>query len=455
MNLPHWPDTKNGIKIDLGLDRVLALLQRLGNPHKKLPPTIHIAGTNGKGSTLAYLDEMLKSAKYKVHKYTSPHLVKFNERIVLGGLPIDDVYLEAIIKECEEAANIKPKIDVTFFEGITVAAFLAFSRMKADVLLLETGMGGRLDATNVIEKPLLTIITSISKDHTDFLGDTLSQIAFEKAGIIKENSPVVVANQQDEILEVINRKADGFKNSPVINLGKHFDVKVYKDRIDFTIASKLLRLPLPGLVGHHQIENACLAIAALYVQGRIKININDIKNGLTRVRWRGRIEKIKKGSLRKLLPRNYDLYLDGSHNADASKALSSWISRDNMEVIKSGKQKPKTYLICSMLKDKDPQGFFKYLAGSVDFVVGVPIESESKAQKASTIAKHASNSGIKASYSDDFNQAFKYVSAIHGQGRETNLIKRILPSKRKADNPARVIVCGSLHLVGEFLQENG
>jgi dihydrofolate synthase/folylpolyglutamate synthase len=193
MKLPFWPNPSGYRDIELGLTRVYQLLERVGNPHQKLPPTIHIAGTNGKGSTLAYLKAIFEDAGLKVDCYISPHLVRFNERIILAGKEIEDDFLNEILLECKKAAEIEPKINVTFFEGITVAAFLAFSKIKADVLLLETGLGGRLDATNVIKKPIATIITPISFDHTEFLGITLAKIAFEKAGIIKPGVPVIIS----------------------------------------------------------------------------------------------------------------------------------------------------------------------------------------------------------------------------------------------------------------------
>ncbi len=228
MHLPHWPKIRRIKNINLGLSRVLQLLERLDNPHKKLPPTIHIAGTNGKGSTLAYLESIFQEAEYRVHKYTSPHLVNFNERIILANNEISDIYLDDVISECKAAANIHPKIDVTFFEGVTVAAFLAFSRVKADILLLETGMGGRLDATNVIENPILTLISAISDDHQQFLGDTIEKIAAEKAGIMKNNSPIILSKQESEVEKLIENKAALLKNSPLISFKKHFDFKKEK-----------------------------------------------------------------------------------------------------------------------------------------------------------------------------------------------------------------------------------
>lgn len=456
MHLPHWPKIKGSRDIDLGLTRVLALLERLGNPHRKLPPTIHVAGTNGKGSTIAYMAAMLKDAGYKIHKYTSPHLVKFNERIILANEPIADNYLNSIIEECEKAANIKPKIDVTFFEGITVAAFLAFSRSKADVLLLETGMGGRLDATNVIENPIATIITSISYDHTEFLGKTLRDIAFEKAGIIKNNAPIIVSSNSKEALEVIEEKARVFKNAPIFFLKKHFDFEPInnKEKFKLRIGDEYLELPNPALKGSHQLENASLAITALHVQNKLKIKENNIKNGLKKVVWRGRIEKINHGKIHKLIPKHYEIYIDGSHNPEGSKALASWVSKENVKYINQGLTKPRTYIICSMLKNKDINGFFKYMSGVADFVVAVPMDFEPRVEQTSKIAKSAINNGLKATYSEDFEQAIKYIRTIHDNEKDQNFISKII-GKKSNKNPARILVCGSLHLVGEFIRENG
>lgn len=454
MTLPHWPQIKGYRDIKFGLDRVLKLLKRLGNPHEKLPPTIHVAGTNGKGSTLSYLEAILNDAGYKVHKYTSPHLIDFNERIILRGRPINNPYLHKIINECERVANIEPKIDVTFFEGITVAAFVAFSRIKADILLLETGMGGRLDATNVVKNPLLTIITSISMDHQEFLGDNLGKIATEKAGIIKSNSPTITSNKDPEIVEAICSSANKVNNSLVFYLGKHFDYEIDKNYVRFLMNNETIKSNFPSLVGTHQIENASLAIAALQTQNHFKITPKNIKNGLKNVKWRGRIEKIADGRLKKLLPENYEIYLDGGHNAQAAKALSSWIAQDNIKRIKNEDPKPNTYLICAMVKDKDPKSFFANIAGTADFVVGVPIESYSNIVNPKKIAKYAFENGIKSSYSNSFEEAFNYIDAIHNgnDDKKRNFLQKFFSKKNPA--PARIIICGSLYLVGEFLKEN-
>ena len=455
MNLPNWPAMIGSRDIKLGLDRVLSLLARLDNPHLKLPPTIHIAGTNGKGSTLAFLQAIFQDANYKVHKYTSPHLLRFNERIILADKIVSYSYLKKIINECKKAANQSPKIELTFFEGITVAAFLAFSRVKADVLLLETGMGGRLDATNVVKDPFLNIITPISYDHSEFLGNNIADIAGEKAGIIKENAKVVVSRQDVEALEVIERKALSYKNAPIFRFGKHFEVKIATNKFKFFIANKEISLPLPNLKGDHQIENAATAIAATYLQNKFKIDINNVRNGLRKVNWPGRIEKITSGKIYKLLPKNYELYIDCGHNAAGAKTISSWVLKDNIKFIREGKKKPNTYLICSMLKSKDIAGFFKYISGVVDFVVAAPVENETRSENPSIIAKYAIDNGIKATYSNDFEQSVKYIKAIHNNSviNKKNLLKKALLKKQNQD-PARIIICGSLFLVGEFLSEN-
>ncbi len=456
MHLPKWPKIRRTKNIDLGLNRILELLARLGNPHQNLPPTIHIAGTNGKGSTLAYLESIFQAAEYKVHKYTSPHLVQFNERINLANYPISDIYLTELLEECEKAANIEPEIDVTFFEGITVAAFLAFSRIKADILLLETGMGGRLDATNVIENPILTLISSISMDHQQFLGNKIEDIAFEKAGIIKNGAPIIVSKQEKSVTKVIEDKAMSFPDSPVILFEKHFDFKENDNSFKFLFSQNELNLPKPKLIGSHQLENASLAIAAIYQQNILKISKQDIIDGLKNVSWRGRLEKIDNGTLYNKLDGNYELYLDGGHNAKAAELISKWVKKDNQEKISNKDHRPDTYFICAMLKDKEIKSFFKNIAQIADFVITIAIDKTPDAQKPAIIAKIADNNGIKSVYSDNFEQAFEYITTIHEEKHQIiqgNFLKKLL-IKKKNNVPARIIICGSLHLVGEFISEN-
>ena len=456
MHLPHWPKIRRIKNINLGLDRVLQLLERLDNPHKKLPPTIHIAGTNGKGSTLACLESIFKEAQYKVHKYTSPHLVRFNERIILANNEISDKYLDELISECKKAANINPKIDVTFFEGITVAAFLAFSRIESDILLLETGMGGALDATNVIENPILTLISAISDDHQQFLGNTVEKIAAEKAGIMKNNSPIIIAKQEDRVVEVLENKAALLKNSPLISFKKHFDFKKEEDCFRFMFSQDEINLPLPSLKGDYQLENVSLALAAIKQQDIFEINNQDIIQGLKNIIWRGRLETVTEGNLYDQLDGNYELYLDGGHNAKAAELLSKWIVADNKTRISNNQQKPDTYFICSMLQDKKIDDFFANISDIADFVISVPIDKTPNAQKPLIISKIADKHNIKSVDSDNFEQAFDYIQAIHDDRHQViqgNFLRRLL-IKKKNTAPARIIICGSLHLVGEFIAEN-
>jgi len=271
MKFPFWPDFTGYRNIDLGLSRVYQLLARLDNPQNKIPPTIHIAGTNGKGSTLAFLQQIFVENGYLVHSYTSPHLVNFNERIILNGKEISDDFLNEILIECKAAAEKSPLIPVTFFEGITVAAFLAFSRVKADLLLLETGMGGRLDATNILPEVLCSIITPIAFDHTDFLGKTLSKIAFEKSGIIKKNCPVIIAKQKVSALKTIEKQAFAMKSKTKI-FNRDFKIKKEKNGFLFEMSGKKISFPSPSLVGDHQIENAATSIVAALTQKKFSLD---------------------------------------------------------------------------------------------------------------------------------------------------------------------------------------
>lgn len=454
MKFPSWPNPLGYRDIKLGLDRVYELLERVGNPHKLLPPVIHVAGTNGKGSTIAFLDSILTEAKYKVHRYISPHLVEFNERIILAGREIDDEFLEDLLDECRYAANQHPKIEVTFFEGITVAAFLAFSKVKADALLLETGMGGRLDATNVIEDVLLSIITPISLDHTEFLGKTIEDIAFEKAGIIKNNSQVIIGKQEKSVLEIIEKQAIK-KESRIYALNHKFIAKeqVSEDGMIFEMNGNHMILPLPFLIGKHQIENAGMAIAALLIQKHFKISNKDIGNGIIKAYWPARLENILSGELFNLLPSNYDLFLDGGHNEGGARIIANWINHNKIEDRKAGRKKIPYYLICGMLQDKDSKSFLKYLAGSVDFLVGIPIEGESKSKTGYQIAKIAAGLGIKSVDAEGFIEAFEYIKAIHdGEKIKESIIKNIFRAKSK--QKARIIICGSLYLAGQFINKN-
>lgn len=427
MKFPFWPDFTGYRNIELGLSRVYELLQRLDNPHLKIPPTIHLAGTNGKGSTLSFLREIFTQSGFKVHTYTSPHLVNFNERITLAGQEISDDFLNDILRECKDAAEKSPAIPVTFFEGITVAAFLAFSRVKADILLLETGMGGRLDATNVLPKVLCSIITPIAFDHTDFLGKTLSKIAFEKAGIIKKGCPVIIGRQKPSALKTLENQAKimGAKTKVFSR-----DWKIFKKQNGFLFNGfgKKISLPLPSLAGEHQIENAGAAIAAALNQNKFRIEEKVIKSALQKTFWPARLQKIESGKFFKILPKNSELYLDGSHNLQGSVTLEKFLRQQKNK---------KIFVIFSMLQDKDCAGFLKKIAPQVDHLVTIEIPQESKSRKAQEIAIIAKKIGIQSESAEGFLEAFKKIFDL-----------------KKDDEPALILVCGSLYLAGSFLDQN-
>jgi len=431
MKLPFWPNPSGYRDIELGLSRVYDLLARLDNPHEKLPPTIHIAGTNGKGSTLSFLKAIFEEANYKVHAYTSPHLVSFNERIVLNGKNIDDNFLTDCLQTCKDAALQDPKIPVTFFEGITVAAFLAFSKVKADILLLETGMGGRLDATNVIKENLLSIITPISFDHMDFLGDSLVKIATEKAGIIKKGCPAVIGRQRSAVLRAIEKIADE-KNSQTIIFKRDWSCRgtsknsnknwiyaeKYQEQIDF---------PFPSLAGKHQIENASVAITAALAQNSLTINSDHIKRALTKTFWPARLQKITTGKFHKLLPKNFELTLDGSHNLQGASTLREFLElhHDKNRII-----------IFSMLQDKNCIKFLNEIKSEIDSLFAVEIANENKSRNKNEILKIAQNLKINSQIADNFDDAFTKILA------------------QKSDKNTIILICGSLYLAGNFLEEN-
>jgi dihydrofolate synthase/folylpolyglutamate synthase len=448
MKLPFWPNPSNYYNIELGLKRVYQLLERLDNPHKKLPPTIHIAGTNGKGSTLAFLRAIFEDANLKVHTYTSPHLVRFNERIVLNGAEISDDFLNEILHKCQEAAEIQPKIDVTFFEGITVAAFLAFSQIKADVLLLEVGMGGRLDATNVIQNPIATIITPIAFDHTEFLGKTLAKIAFEKAGIIKPNCPVVISKQKPSALKVLKDVAEK-NNSEVFvfeenRTTQHRHPGASRDplydemnpdlRLDDDTRKNGPILPLLSLTGDHQIINAKTAIAAILAQKKFKISKENIECGLQKAVWPARLQKITDGKFFKILPNNFELILDGSHNSEGVKTIGNWLR------LEQKKLSTKNYLICAMLKDKDSKGFLKHLVKQTEMLIGLKIKDESRSKTAEEIIEIAQSLNIKGQTASEFLEAIEQIKKYHINNYQ--------------NQPAKIIICGSLYFAGKFLEEN-
>ncbi len=403
--------------IDLTLDRVWRLLAALDNPQTKLPSVIHIAGTNGKGSTQAMIRAGLEGAGRAVHAYTSPHLARFHERIRLAGELISEPDLTAVLDECYAANGGE---NITYFEITTCAALLAFSRTNADYTLLEVGLGGRLDATNVIEQPELTVITPVSIDHEQFLGDTLGKIAAEKAGIIKPGVPCVVGPQQDEALEVIEYTAARL-GAPLMVHGQHWHVHTENGRLIYQDETGLRDLPMPNLLGAHQIENAGAALAALR---HLQMGDDAYEAAVTKAEWPARMQRLKTGPLVELAPQA-ELWLDGGHNAAAGTALA--------EVLASLPERP-THMICGMLNTKDVTGYLAPLAQRADSLTAVSIPGEQNTLSADETATAAAKVNLAATTADSVADA---LAAITAQTPD-----------------ARVLICGSLYLAGNVLREN-
>ena len=403
--------------IDLTLDRVWRLLEALDNPQEALPPVIHVAGTNGKGSTQSMIRAGLEAMGKEVHAYTSPHLARFHERIRLAGELITEDYLTEVLDECYAKNG---GTDITYFEITTCAALLAFARTKADYTLLEVGLGGRLDATNVIA-PALSVITPVSIDHEQFLGNTLTKIAGEKAGIIKRGVPVVVGPQQNEALDVIEAKAQSL-GAPVLAYGQHWHVFKERDRLVYQDENGLLDLPLPALLGDHQIQNAGAALAVLRHLGADEAAC---EAAMTNAEWPARMQRLKTGPLVDSAP-EAELWLDGGHNAAAGEALGKLLSTF---------PKRPTHLICGMLNTKDVSGYLRPLAAQAESLIAVSIPGEANTLSAKDTAAAATHVGLAA--------------------REAESVQAALASILKAEPTARVLICGSLYLAGNILQENG
>ncbi len=414
-------------KIDLVLDRVQRLLAALDHPEKRLPPVIHVAGTNGKGSTCAFCRAMLEAQGLKVHVYASPHLVFFHERIRLAGDLITESELAALLEECERVNDGQP---ITFFEITTAAAMLAFSRHKADALVLEVGLGGKYDATNVIEHPRAAVITPIGLDHAEFLGSDIAGIAAEKAGIIKRGSRVIVGAQEDVPRDVILRRADAL-GAPVTAFGQDFFAHQEHGRMVYQDMDGLLDLPLPRLVGRHQIENAATAIAALRVTDWVKDTA--IEKGLRTVEWPARMQRLTHGPLIDIAPKGAEVWLDGGHNPHGASAVARV-----MADLEERAEKP-LYLITGMLANKDSIGFFSAFRGLARHVVTISIPGNENSLGAGALYDRARNAGLEASPAEDVEDAMLQVAAM---------------ARLDEDTP-RILICGSLYLAGTILAENG
>lgn len=410
--------------IDLTLDRVRRLLAEMGSPERALPPVVHIAGTNGKGSTLAMMRAGMEAAGDLVHAYTSPHLARFHERVRVAGELISEPDLAAVLEECERANGGLP---ITFFEITTVAAYLAFARTPADWTLLEVGLGGRLDATNVIDRPRLTVITPVSIDHQQYLGETLREIAFEKAGILKPGVTCVVGPQEDAAREVIEARAAEI-GAPLLIHGQDWTVRAEAGRLVYEDGGGLLDLDPPALIGAHQFENAGTAIAGLRALGFDEVAC---RAALADAVWPARMQRLTRGPLAERMPAGAVLWLDGGHNAAAGVALGAMLAE-------LGARAPAPlWLITGMLDTKAAEDFFRPLAPHAAGAFTVTIPDTAAAIPAARLAERARAAGLDARPADSVAAALEAVLAE-------------VPSA-----PLRVLICGSLYLAGAMLRENG
>ena len=416
-------------RIDLSLERIERLLARLGNPERRLPPLIHVAGTNGKGSTIAFMRAILEAAGQRVHVYTSPNLVRLNERFRISragsGRLVDDDELAGVLAECEAANGDAP---ITVFEMETAAAFLLFARHPADVLLLEVGLGGRLDATNVVELPLASVITRLALDHADFLGDTIEQVAAEKAGILKRGVPAVVVSQPRDALAVIERQAARIR-APLSVAGEDWTATEERGRLVYQDGDGLLDLPAPKLYGRHQFENAGAAIAALRASG-LKLPAPAFEAGMVRVDWPARMQRLAQGRLAALLQPESELWLDGGHNPDGGRAVAAALADLEERVSRP------LVLVVGMMATKDAEGFLHNFSGLARRVITVPIHQD-KAVPAAALAEIAQRVGIPALARDDVESALTVAARLE-----------FAPAPR-------ILVTGSLYLAGEVLAANG
>jgi len=418
--------------IDLSLGRILRLLERLGDPQKKLPPVIHVAGTNGKGSTIAFMRAILEAAGLSVHVYTSPHLVRFHERIRLGqpggGRFVDEALLVDALERCEKANAGDP---ITFFEITNAAAFLLFSEHKADVVLLEVGLGGRYDATNVIDHPACTVVTPVSLDHSEYLGDTVTKIAGEKAGIFKRGAPAVIAPQEPEPTAVLEAAAERVGASKILVGTQDFNVHEDGGRLVYEDGDGLLDLPLPRLAGRHQHTNAGTAIAALRAAGYGGLPASAFERGMTEAEWPARLQRLARGKLAELAPAGAELWLDGGHNPDGGRVLAQAMA--DLEE----KNPAPLVMIAGLLATKDARATLGHFKGLTQALFAVSIQNQLAARTAEEIATLAREAGLKAEVAASVEQALMEIA------------------RRDWKAPPRILICGSLYLAGEVLAANG
>jgi len=418
-------------RIDLSLDRMHRLLAALGHPEQKLPPVIHVAGTNGKGSTVAYLRAILEAADLRVHTFTSPYLVRINECFRLGGTGggklVDDDELAAALNHCEQVNAGEP---LTIFEAETAAAFVLFAQYPADVCLLEVGLGGRLDSTNVIASPLASVITPVSMDHMDYLGSSLTAIAGEKAAIIKRGVPVISAEQAPDAMAVIETQARRMR-APLFAAGQEWQVGVECGRLVYQDDRGLMDLAAPKLFGRHQFDNAGLAIATLRALDRLKIGYAAFEAGIVNADWPARMQRLVSGFLSELGPKGSEIWLDGGHNAEGGRVAAAALGDLEERVSRP------LVVICGMMANKDASAFLANFAGLTRHILAVDIPGRGEAMSPDRLADAARALGMRVEVSGSVEVALRTLA---------NLAYEV---------PPRILIAGSLYLAGHVLALNG
>jgi dihydrofolate synthase/folylpolyglutamate synthase len=414
-------------RIDLSLDRMHRLLKRLDHPERRLPPVIHVAGTNGKGSTIAYLRAILEAAGLRVHVFTSPYLVRVNECFRLGGALVGDDELRATLEHCERVNAGGP---ITIFEIETAAAFCLFAQHPADVVLLEVGLGGRLDATNVIDAPLASVIAPVGIDHTEFLGDTLSAIAGEKAAIIKRNVPAICAGQPAGAMAAIEAQARRM-HAPLHVSGQQWHVNVERGRLVYQDDRGLMDLAAPKLFGRHQFDNAGLAIATLRAQNLFRIDNAAFEAGIVNAEWPARMQRLASGALVDQAPQGCELWLDGGHNADGGRVVAAALGDLEERVSRP------LVVVVGMMANKDAGAFLANFAGLTRHIIAVPIPDHDNAMPPDTLVDAVRQLGMRVETAGTVEAALRVLARL------------------TYEVPPRILITGSLYLAGHVLSANG
>jgi len=413
-------------RIDLSLDRMHRLLERLGHPERKLPPVIHVAGTNGKGSTVAYLRAILEAAGLRVHAYTSPWLVRINECFRLAGRLVGDDELQAALEHCERLNAGEP---LTFFEAKTAAGFLLFAQHPADVLLLEVGLGGRLDSTNVVEAPLASVITPISMDHMEYLGNTLTSIAGEKAAIIKRRVPVISAEQPNDVMTVIEQQARRM-HAPLHAAGQQWHVSIERGRLVYQDERGLMDLAAPKLFGRHQFDNAGLAIATLRAIDQLKLG-HAAYEGIVNAEWPARMQRLSSGRLVELGPAGCEIWLDGGHNAEGGRVAAAALGDLEERVSRP------LVVIVGMMGTKDARAFLQNFTGLTRHIFTVDVPDQDNAMPQDRLADAARALGMRVEIAGTVDAALRSIARL------------------AYEVPPRILITGSLYLAGPALAANG